>query len=204
MEQEFIEKLHKFQLSNKEKMGVTLDQQDVETGIQECELSLIGKIIEEKKVNLGRHAKDSKREEWLFDGQYLLLKEWISAEAGMKVGRIFGKVIDVVVPVVGNVNGRIVRILVEVSVTDPLPRRTTIKLGAEERWIDFKYENLLTFCFYCGVIGHNDRACETKRDKPVSDASIEREESGGVGIGRSGQLSNVVLSQDHGDPLDKP
>ncbi|GER26493.1 gag-pol polyprotein, partial [Striga asiatica] len=30
--------------------------------------------------------------------------------------------------------------------------------------IEFKYENLLTFCFYCGKIGHNERQCESKRE----------------------------------------
>ncbi|GER47145.1 long-chain-fatty-acid CoA ligase [Striga asiatica] len=41
-------------------------------------------------------------------------------------------------------------------------------------------------------------------DKPVFVASIEKEESWGVGIVRSSQKLNVALSKDHSNPSDKP
>lgn len=38
------------------------------------------------------------------------------------------------------------------------------KAGGEWLWINFKYERLPFFCFYCGIIGHLDKFCETLFD----------------------------------------
>ncbi|CAA0840189.1 Unknown protein [Striga hermonthica] len=136
-------------------------------------------------------AKVLKGKAWNFDGLYLILKElkkgnidftdeemkvelwvqihklplhWISAETGMKVGRLFSNVIDVLAPGVGSNNGTIVKILAEIRISEPLLRGTKIKLVTEEHWIEFRYENLLGFYFYCGRIGHSERQCEVKKD----------------------------------------
>ncbi|CAA0826821.1 Unknown protein [Striga hermonthica] len=128
---------------------------------------------------------------WTFDGQYLILKEWrkgetdfrddelkvdlwvqihklllhlISAETGVKIGKLFSNVLDVVAPDARSNDGRIVKILAEVKVSEPLPRGTMIKLGREEHWVEFRYEKLLGFCFYCGRIGHNERQYDTKKE----------------------------------------
>ncbi|CAA0827193.1 Unknown protein [Striga hermonthica] len=128
---------------------------------------------------------------WSFDGQYLLLREWsptceehkeeddiiqlwvqiwdlpihwVSAEIGLKVGKLFHNVIDVVVPDMGVYGGRLIKILVELNLKDPILRGTHIRLGGEARWVHFKYENLLNFCYYCGRIGHADRNCALKKE----------------------------------------
>lgn len=51
-----------------------------------------------------------------------------------------------------------------------LLRGTKIKLGDELRWVDFKYEQLPLFCFYCGRLGHSERLCELK----MSDSKKEK------------------------------
>ncbi|CAA0823263.1 Unknown protein [Striga hermonthica] len=130
---------------------------------------------------------------WSFDGQYLLLKEWkkgetefkkeellvdlwvqihnltlhwISTETGVKAGNVFDSIKDVIIPNSGNnfLNGNVVRILASINLLEPIPRGTILRLGPEAHWIDFRYENLLTFCFYCGRIGHNERTCSFKKD----------------------------------------
>lgn len=35
-----------------------------------------------------------------------------------------------------------------------------LKAGVIGSWLNFKYEKLPTFCFFCGVIGHSDKFCE--------------------------------------------
>lgn len=39
-------------------------------------------------------------------------------------------------------------------------RGTKIKLNEEVIWVDFTYELLPAFCFYCGMIGHFEKTCE--------------------------------------------
>lgn len=38
-------------------------------------------------------------------------------------------------------------------------------------WVNFKYENLPTFCFICGMVGHSDKFCEKLFD--TMDGNIE-------------------------------
>lgn len=66
------------------------------------------------------------------------------------------------------------RVCVAIGVKKPLKRRMKIKKAAEEwYWITFKYENVHTFCFICGTMGHSDKLCsrlfttpETEITKP--------------------------------------
>lgn len=52
--------------------------------------------------------------------------------------------------------------MVELKLDVLLLRGTTLKLNQEAHWVDFKYEQLPSFCFYCGLIGHQERLCDTK------------------------------------------
>ncbi|CAA0841416.1 Unknown protein [Striga hermonthica] len=187
MERKIVEKFNKFDLLEKEQKGITLSEADVELGVQECALSIIGRIVGEKKVSVGglkttmgvawrtsrpfsirvlgqneyqflfqsREDKEKvlKRKTWNFDGQYMILKDWkkgetefkeeeikvelwvqihklplhwISMETGMRVGQFFGKVKDVVVPLAGSVNGRVIKILVD---------RNVVKSGQFGEWL---------------------------------------------------------------------
>lgn len=35
-----------------------------------------------------------------------------------------------------------------------------VKMGSEKHWVDFKYEQVPIFCFYCGIFGHQERSCK--------------------------------------------
>ncbi|XP_073121703.1 uncharacterized protein At4g02000-like [Henckelia pumila] len=53
------------------------------------------------------------------------------------------------------------RIRVSMDIRLPIKRRMKLKkIGEEWSWINFKYEKIPTFCFFCGVIGHFDKFCE--------------------------------------------
>ncbi|CAA0831374.1 Unknown protein [Striga hermonthica] len=128
---------------------------------------------------------------WSFDGQYLLLKEWdpkatefsreeekiktwvqvhnlplhwLTAEMGLKIGKIIGKVLNVQTPGAGSPHGNLIKIQVELNLRETIPRGTKVKLGPESLWVDFRYENLQSFCFYCGLIGHVDKNCPNMKD----------------------------------------
>lgn len=51
MTEELADIIQKFALSEKELGGTTLDLEDADTGVQECQQSLVGKIVGEKIAN---------------------------------------------------------------------------------------------------------------------------------------------------------
>lgn len=107
------------------------------------------------------------RRPWIYDGQPLVLlrwKEgleddvealhntliwvqiwniplhWVTKEAGRKIGSIFPKVYEVVVPQSGGKEGKHLKILVEINLSAPLPRGIMVSCNGERRWIAFRYE----------------------------------------------------------------
>ncbi|CAA0830802.1 Unknown protein [Striga hermonthica] len=186
MEGDLIDKLNSFELSEKVDKGVSLLDLDIAPTLQECKLSLIGKVYGKKKINftglkatlgsiwmtkspfsmkcIGHNLFHflSKSEEdldkilngktWSFDSQYILFKKWSPG------------FLDVLVPAAGSWDGQLVKILVEMNLNEPIPRGANVKLGQDCKWVDFRYEHLQTFCYYCGKIGHNDRGCSSKKE----------------------------------------
>lgn len=83
------------------------------------------------------------------------------------------------------------RIKVAIDVRRPLRSKMRIKKsGGEWIWINFMYERMPSFCFYCGKIGHTDKLCETMFDNQQGqkerkyDSSLRasiRKQSGGMG-----------------------
>lgn len=52
------------------------------------------------------------------------------------------------------------RIRIKLDLNKPLKRRMKLKReGGEWSWVNFKYERLSTFCFFCGLLGHSERDC---------------------------------------------
>ncbi|KAK6126484.1 hypothetical protein DH2020_039757 [Rehmannia glutinosa] len=128
---------------------------------------------------------------WSFDNQYLIIREWsdkildqadsitstklwvqvwnipiqwITVKMGRKIGLKFGGILDVNIPEFGSPNGRSIRILVDINLEKPLLRGSYISLGVESCWVDFTYENLQGFCFYCSRVGHLDRTCYIRKE----------------------------------------
>lgn len=59
------------------------------------------------------------------------------------------------------------RARVRIELSKALKRRMKIrKSGNEWQWINFKYENVPTFCFICGIIGHSEKFCGRLFDLP--------------------------------------
>lgn len=79
------------------------------------------------------------------------------------------------------------KLLVEIDVTKPLLRGTTLKFKQNETWIQFKYEQLPFLCYYCGCIGNNEmNTIQRKHDLRLN---VLKENQYGswlrVGLGRS-------------------
>lgn len=66
---------------------------------------------------------------------------------------------DVIIPESGSKQGRHLKILAEIDLNQPLLRGTKLKCSGQEVWVDFKYENMGLFYFYCERVGHAERSC---------------------------------------------
>lgn len=65
------------------------------------------------------------------------------------------------------------RIRVNIDVLKSLKKEIKLhKSGRKWRMVTFKYERLGTFSFVCGILGHNDKSCETLLKKKVSSGII--------------------------------
>lgn len=123
---------------------------------------------------------------WLIDNQILVLKEWIegieeckdafnkgllwiqvwnlplhwmSKETGKKVGSVFGEVKKIIIPETRRKEGKHLKMLVEVDITEPLMKGTFVKCNGVSRQLQFKYMMCPDFCYNCCIIGHGERSC---------------------------------------------
>ena len=87
---------------------------------------------------------------------------WFTKEAGKKIGQVFSAVKEVVIPNTGSRDGRHMKILAEIDLTQPIVRGTMVDMNGMTKWIAFKYERCPDFYFNCGIIGHNEKNCKWK------------------------------------------
>ncbi|XWS30044.1 hypothetical protein CRYUN_Cryun24cG0084200 [Craigia yunnanensis] len=71
---------------------------------------------------------------------------------------------------------RFLRIRVEVDITKPLKRVVMLAGGGGKReiWAQLCFERLLTFCYECGILGHSDIKCGTKKEGEGTAAQIKQ------------------------------
>lgn len=130
-------------------------------------------------------AKVIDQSPWSFDNHLLLLKEisgleqpkdldFNTVDFSIKVYNVpFVKRSKALAQAIGNKVGQFLdfddsdisgwskymRIRVRLRVDKPLPRGSTMKLGGERIWVDFRLERLPGFCYACGCLGHVLREC---------------------------------------------
>ena len=92
--------------------------------------------------------------------------ELFSEDVAMDIGKGIGKVVEVDCKGVAADQAKFLRIRVEVPLDKPLRWGSKIKgLDGEVVWVVFKYERLISFCFCCGILGHEVKTCEKPRGK---------------------------------------
>ncbi|OIT32393.1 hypothetical protein A4A49_13983 [Nicotiana attenuata] len=98
-------------------------------------------------------------------------------DVGRKIGHALGGTVDIVIPENGSKERRYMRTKVTVNINRPLPRRKLIKLGLETNWVEIRYENLPYVCYYCGMLGHNDRTC-VQIEKDIRSRNLKSDQFG--------------------------
>ena len=84
----------------------------------------------------------------------------MNSVVGTRIANEIGVPILIDAPKNGLAWGPFLRIWVDIDVTKPLMRGKMIHVeGVEAYWVFFKYERLPSFCYRCGILGHQDREC---------------------------------------------
>lgn len=103
---------------------------------------------------------------------YDLLPGFMSERILMEVGNQMGTFVCSCPSNFKGVWREYIRIRVTLDLSKPLKRRMKLrKTGNEWFWINFKYENVPTFCFICGLLGHGEKFCSQLFEKPESEIS---------------------------------
>ena len=130
---------------------------------------------------------------WNFDNNLLLLTRWrkglsmatisfthspfwvqvwgfpfdcMSEEVGRELGSKLGRYIESDKRSWLPEQAKFIRIRVDLPIDKPLRRGGNIvNIEGDKFWVSFKYERLPNFCFFCGLLGHDEKHCQ----EPPSD-----------------------------------
>ena len=67
----------------------------------------------------------------------------VTKEVGRKIGAVFKKGKDVIIPQMGGKEGRHLKMLFLADLPKPLLRGTIVKMAGTMKWVAFKYERCL-------------------------------------------------------------
>lgn len=89
--------------------------------------------------------------------------KWQNDRMVRYVGSLLGEVMDSdpTVKRLEETREQFLRVRVDLSVLQEIPRGTVLRYGKEEYHLAFKYERLPNFCFYCGFVDHVIMDCES-------------------------------------------
>jgi len=86
--------------------------------------------------------------------------ENMTEDIGRDIGSKIGRVLEVDKRAIQADQAKFLRIRVEVQIDKPLRRGGCVKNDEGGRfWVDFRYERLPTFCYRCGIFGHDEKHC---------------------------------------------
>uniref|UniRef100_A0A7N2LPN5 DUF4283 domain-containing protein n=1 Tax=Quercus lobata TaxID=97700 RepID=A0A7N2LPN5_QUELO len=81
------------------------------------------------------------------------------------IGSSLGRVEQVDTSPNGECRGRCIWIRVTIDITQPLYRGRFVDLGdSEPLWVSFQYERMPVFCYWCGLMNHDEKDCKLWTD----------------------------------------
>ncbi|KAK6156010.1 hypothetical protein DH2020_010258 [Rehmannia glutinosa] len=93
---------------------------------------------------------------------------FMTERVGKSIGNFIGTYLDSDEHSFKGVWQNYMRIRVVIDVRSPIKRRMKLtKPNGEWVWINFKYERLPTFYFFCGFLGHSEKFCEKLFNDPT-------------------------------------
>ncbi|KAG5557827.1 hypothetical protein RHGRI_007912 [Rhododendron griersonianum] len=162
--------MRRFSLTQDEEDIIVIDPSLRAKAVEECSASLVD--------NVDFHEIDFWVQLWG------LPFECISPEFGRAIGSRIGMVIDVSKGTDQGDRGQYIRVRIRIPLDRPLRRGGHVALGEGDKvWVDYKYERLLAFCHYCGMLDHDVRDCMVKSKDVV--AGVTKENAYGAWLAAS-------------------
>ena len=96
--------------------------------------------------------------------------EYMFEDAGKDIGSRLGRVLEVDKRSLQAEQAKFMRVRIELPIDKPLRRGGNITNVEGVRCsIIFKYEHLPTFCYICGILGHNEKHCNVSHMESVNE-----------------------------------
>lgn len=67
-------------------------------------------------------------------------------------------------------------------------RGTKLRLDSQSVWVEFKYEKMASFCFYCGRMDHQEKSCSVR----TGDARVRKLQLGQYGLWLRAEANRAV------------
>ncbi|KAH7850302.1 hypothetical protein Vadar_030700 [Vaccinium darrowii] len=143
---------------------------------------------------------------WIYNNQLIVLQRWterlapneisftfspfwiqlralslkfMSVDVGKRMMAGFGDVEEANIAQLSGNQGWCIRVKVELNINKPLSRGKKVYTADWKLiWVPFRYEKLPVLCHYCGVVGHDDRACMIKNQE-AKDGIVKEDQYGG-------------------------
>ena len=81
-------------------------------------------------------------------------------DTGKRIGSSLGTVEKVEVDERGFCLGEYMRVRVSIDALKPLCRGRLVRVGGSSKlWVTFKYERMPIFCYWCGLLDHDEKDC---------------------------------------------
>lgn len=99
---------------------------------------------------------------------------WMNKANAEAIGRSLGKLEQVDALPTGDCHGRYIRVRVNVDISLPLSRGRFVDMGnSKPLWISLQYERLPIYCYWCGLLNHDEKDCKVWID---SGGTLNKEE----------------------------
>ena len=86
--------------------------------------------------------------------------EHMSKEIGRDIGSKIGRIIEVEKRSLQADQEKFIRIWIDLPIEKPLWKGGYVSNEEGERcWVDFRYKRFPTFCYICGILGHDEKQC---------------------------------------------
>ena len=90
----------------------------------------------------------------------------MSKGVGRDIGNSMGCFIEIDKRANQSKQAKFMRTRVDLPIDKPLRRGgNVVGMDGDKYWVHYKYERLPTFCFLCGIMGHDDKHCQAYPDR---------------------------------------